>query len=587
MRLLNTETLELEFFFDKEVPEYAILSHTWGKGEVSFQALGHDVHVSDRLGYVKLQQSCELAASMNLGYVWIDTCCIDKSSSAELSEAINSMFRWYAKSTICIAFLPDVPPSTDSETFRQSRWFTRGWTLQELIAPQEVVFYNQDWTRLGTRASLKKDIQVATGIPEDIFEQPLNLDSLDQLEKLKGLSVAEKMRWAAKRQTTRAEDIAYCLMGIFEINMPLLYGEGQEKAFKRLQEEIIKATDDESIYAWCSPEGTPTEVFRGLLADSPANFENSGGSDDLNDLLPKRSRYLTRRSGLSTVMTNRGIHLELPLSPLPTDESGTIYLAFLDCEMRRGQASLNPAILLQRTSWDNDAHFVRIRPDMLVLSLMNNIILPDELLQILAESKTKPFEEAITRQIFVPHDEPEIRYPKGIIFHPRIRCSEESPYRVEVCSRSPTWQLFHQEATRQSSPTESYEINFDLAPAPLVEELTEPKVLGALELYVEAIYGSQPLTICLVTGLEPLPPNPFGTPSLYFTPWYAFEEKAEVAKGDFAGALDKTRRKDRLQLLHTLTASFELESKYSRLFYSIMIQVDESNANREKRSRWF
>lgn len=594
MRLLNTETLDLEFFHDDEVPSYAILSHTWGKEEVTLEDLMRNVDVSKRLGFQKIVQSCKLAASLELSHIWIDTCCIDKSSSAELSEAINSMFRWYTRSTVCIAFMADVASSTDaaegSKLFRGSRWFTRGWTLQELLAPGEVVFYCRDWTRLGTRASMKKDIQEATGIPEEMFEDPSESVPLKHLEKLKEFSVAEKMRWASKRETTRPEDIAYCLMGIFEINMPLLYGEGKVKAFKRLQEEIIKSTDDESIYAWRRPEGVTGRHFWGLLSDTPEGFTfaDDKDTDGLSSLLPKRSKYLTRRSGLSTNMTNRGIQLELPLSPLPGDKSGTIYLAFLDCEMRRGQASMNPAILLQRTSWDNDAYFVRIRPDILVLSLMNNIILPDEVLKILAENKTKPFNEAVPRQIFVPHSEPEVKYPKGMIFHPSVKSTEHSSYRVQVCSRSPTWQFFYKEPTRQVKGSESYEINFDLAPAPSLEELKEPKVLGALELYLEAAYGSQCLEICLVTGLEPLAPNPFGTPALYFAPWYAFEDKTKVAKGDFAGALDKEQRMDRLQMEHVLTVSFELESKYSRLFYTLSLQVKtEETPTQERRSRWF
>lgn len=596
MRLLNTQTRLLESFTDDEVPSYAILSHTWGRDEVTLQDLISDPAVSDRKGYQKLRRSCDLATSLEFGYIWIDTCCIDKSSSAELSEAINSMFRWYAEATTCIAYLEDVEADGDlqaeNSSFRRSRWFTRGWTLQELIAPDEVVFFSHDWTRLGTRASLQNVIQEITGIPKEILDEadPANLKTLQQLKKLRDLSVAEKMRWAAKRKTTRPEDIAYCLMGIFDINMPLLYGEGQVKAFKRLQEEVIKSTDDESIYAWRMLETVTTRHFWGLLADSPAGFmyEGNEDSDNLGSLLPKKSKYLTRRSGLSTVMSNRGIQLELPVSPLPSDESGTIYLAFLDCEMRRGQASMNPAILLQRTSWDNDSYFVRIRPDLLVLTLMNNIILPDEVLQMLAGNRNKPLQEAITRPVFVPHDEPSIKYPKGIIFHPRVQAPEHSSYKIQVCSRSPTWQFFYQQQSApQASAGESYEINFDLSPAPTLDELHEPKVLGALELYLEAVYGSQALEICLVTGLEPLPANLFGTPSLYFTPWYAFEDKARVAKGDFAGVLDKRKRNDRLQMENTLTATFELESKYSRLFYTLTLQVEVDETVPEKRRGWF
>ncbi|KAH6997978.1 heterokaryon incompatibility protein-domain-containing protein [Ilyonectria sp. MPI-CAGE-AT-0026] len=581
MRLLNAHTLEVEFFAGNDVPGYAILSHTWGKEEVTLQDIQRcsQAEMMEHERYGKLRGSCEIATSFGLNYIWIDTCCIDKSSSAELSEAINSMFRWYAESAVCIAFLEDVNSTSafdgTNSMFKQSRWFTRGWTLQELIAPSKVVFYSDDWTPLGTRDSLKKDIQEATRIPEEMLEVT-SQSKWSRDRKLRQLSIAERMNWAAKRETTRSEDIAYCLLGLFDIHMPLLYGEGQKNAFKRLQEEIIKSTDDESIYAWCLPRHlSEGQDFWGLLADSPAAFEIDHGLEDINGLVPQRSKYISLRSGFSTATTNRGLHLELPLTPLPTDESGTIFLAFLNCELRRGQGSINPAILLQRTSWDNDAYFARIRPDILALSMMNNIILPDELLNILAKHQAEPFTEAVPRQIFVPHNAPEIRYLKGMIFHPEMKDpEEESPYAVHVSSRSPTWQYFYDVTKEFSGSPESYEINFDQAPGPSVEDLTSPKVLGVLELSLNGVHGSQPEGTCLVTGVEPLPPNPFDTAALYYVPWYAFETQSRISKGDFEGVLDKSQRADSLNLLHTVRASIGLESKYSSLFYSISLKVE-------------
>ncbi|KAF7542804.1 hypothetical protein G7Z17_g11258 [Cylindrodendrum hubeiense] len=581
MRLLNAQTLNVEFFAGDDVPGYAILSHTWGKEEVTLDDIQRCSH-AEKTGlerYSKLRGSCEIATSFGLNYIWIDTCCIDKSSSAELSEAINSMFRWYAESVVCIAFLEDVGSMSGADgtnsVFRDSRWFTRGWTLQELIAPNKVVFYSDDWAPLGTRDSLKKDIQEATRIPEEVLEATSQSKSSRDV-KLRQLSIAERMNWAAKRETTRSEDIAYCLLGLFDIHMPLLYGEGQKNAFKRLQEEIIKSTDDESIYAWCLPRHlSEGQDFWGLLADSPAAFEIDHGLDDINSLVPKRSKYISLRSGFSTAMTNRGLHLELPLTPLPTDKSGTIFLAFLNCELRRGQASINPAIILQRTSWDNDAYFVRIRPDMLALSMMNNIILPDELLGIIAKDQVEPLLEAVSRQIFVPHNTPEIRYLKGMIFHPEMKDpEEESPYALHVRSRSPTWQYFYDMSKEFSGSPESYEINFDMAPGPTVEDLTSAKVLGVLELTLSSVHGSQPEGTCLVAGVEPLPPNPFGTAALYYLPWYAFETESRIAKSDFEGVLDKSQRQDHLKLPHTVRASIGLESKYSSLFYSISLKVE-------------
>jgi len=215
MRLLDTKTLKLYEFFGSNIPPYAILSHTWGDGEVSFQEM-QSGDAGSKAGYEKVKRCCEIAAAGGFQYAWVDTCCIDKTSSSELSEAINSMYLWYKDSGVCYAYLSDVP-SIDlqavqeirgSVPFRQSRWFTRGWTLQELLAPDELVFYAQDWTKIGPRSSLESLIKEITRIP---------------LPEWRGACVAQIMSWASGRETTRSEDAAYCLMGLFGVNMPLLY----------------------------------------------------------------------------------------------------------------------------------------------------------------------------------------------------------------------------------------------------------------------------------------------------------------------------------------------------------------------------
>lgn len=243
MRLIHGETLRLEEFTDNHIPPYAILSHTWGLEEVTFHEMKVDlpkearrslISDSKEESYRKIEYCCAQASKDGLTYSWVDTCCIDKSSSSELSEAINSMFRWYSNAAICYAYLSDVSLTTKGI---QSRWFSRGWTLQELIAPRNIKFYTMKWEFIGTKQSLCKSIAGITGIDEETLLDPTSLSSA---------SVGHKMSWAAKRQTTRTEDVAYCLMGIFDVNMPLLYGEG-EKAFIRLQEEIIKENDDHSL----------------------------------------------------------------------------------------------------------------------------------------------------------------------------------------------------------------------------------------------------------------------------------------------------------------------------------------------------
>ena len=167
MRLLDTETIKLSEFFDADIPKYAILSHTWGKNEVTFQDLDR-VRSKGPQAYHKIARCCALASSRGYQWVWIDTCCIDKSSSAELSEAINSMYRWYEYSQECYAYLEDVSID-DMDQFGSSRWFTRGWTLQELLAPMNLCFYDKDWTNLGSKQDLRKAIALATNIPESIL----------------------------------------------------------------------------------------------------------------------------------------------------------------------------------------------------------------------------------------------------------------------------------------------------------------------------------------------------------------------------------------------------------------------------------
>lgn len=271
MRLLNANTLQLVEFVS-DIPPYAILSHTWGPEEVTFQDM-QSPERDRKKGFAKVVGCCRQARLDTIEWVWIDTCCIDKTSSTELSEAINSMYAWYRDSQICYAYLEDVPPERGDGSFpwhefKRARWFTRGWCLQELIAPATVEFYAADWSELGTKSSLCDKIEARTGIPRAVL--------LDR--NLGACSVAQKMSWASQRSTSREEDEAYCLLGIFNVNMPLLYGEGK-RAFLRLQEEIIKQTEDYSFLLWTLDPNShlvlnniPSPVF----ADSPSYFARRG-----------------------------------------------------------------------------------------------------------------------------------------------------------------------------------------------------------------------------------------------------------------------------------------------------------------------
>ncbi|KAI5993221.1 heterokaryon incompatibility protein-domain-containing protein [Pisolithus albus] len=265
---------------DDETAIYAILSHRWGT-EVDYDEMTGLMkmdeqdrnEVRQRNGYQKIIKSCERAKKDGYGWLWIDTCCIDKRSSAELSEAINSMYRWYCNARMCYVYLNDVdelalPSGQDFNRFGESNgwpeWFSRGWTLQELIAPTELEFFNKDWESIGTKQDLTSALEEITRIPQRVLRGGKALSSTDPWERP---SVAQIMSWAADRKTTRVEDRAYSLMGLFGVNMPMVYGEGS-KAFQRLQLEIIRVTSDHSIFAW-NPKRQGTRNLGSVLADDP------------------------------------------------------------------------------------------------------------------------------------------------------------------------------------------------------------------------------------------------------------------------------------------------------------------------------
>ena len=334
MRLLNTKTFEFKNFYDSSLPEYAILSHRWGNedDEVSYKQFRKASVPPNLPGLVKIQNFCRLANGRGFQWAWVDTCCIDKRSSAELSEAINSMFKWYERSALCYVHLADVKFSDAElclniqsekqfwqapdgwaslrERFNKSSWFKRGWTLQELLAPKHIVFYDSHWNEIGPLERFDADVANVTGIGRDYLGPGRKIYNWP--------SVAARMSWASLRQTSREEDIAYCLLGIFDINMPLLYGEGAEKAFIRLQTEIMKDSNDESLFAW-----TSDQIYSGLLAERPSYFANSG---DIAVLMPIGS--ITRPP---YSITNRGLEIALPKKHLQLSEDDNVVRLFLRC----------------------------------------------------------------------------------------------------------------------------------------------------------------------------------------------------------------------------------------------------------------
>jgi DNA polymerase III delta prime subunit len=240
MRLLHLDALNrliLTDFRGKPIPPYAILSHRWSDSETLIEDIRNRKHEEKEEGYRKLRFCAEQAAKDGLQYFWIDTCCIDRWDDNERSKAINSMFQWYKNAKRCYVFLSDVSLSATTETpqrsdweasFCASAWFSRGWTLQELIAPVSVEFFSREGQRIGDKASLVRLLHGITGIPL----AALRNCPLDQF------SASERMKWAEKRTTTEEEDIVYCLLGLLDIEMPITYGEGQESARRRLQAEM-------------------------------------------------------------------------------------------------------------------------------------------------------------------------------------------------------------------------------------------------------------------------------------------------------------------------------------------------------------
>ncbi|KAF5340107.1 hypothetical protein D9758_013151 [Tetrapyrgos nigripes] len=361
MRLLNTKTLKLEEFFT-DIPPYAILSHTWEKEEVTFKDIQNPITARLKAGYAKIKNACVRARRYDFRWIWIDTCCINKESSAELSEAINSMYQYYMDAAVCYVYLSDVSaelhPRNPNSRFSRSRWFSRGWTLQELLAPQYVVFVDKEWASIGTRWGLRDVISAITSIPMQVFEG----------RHIEEYSIAQRMSWAASRQTTRPEDEAYCLMGIFSVSMPPIYGEGGPKAFMRLQQEIIKISDDRSIFAWASP--THSDEARGLLARSPHEFLASG------DVEASDSGTIGLKSSFS--FGNNGLHIHLPLARV--NSSSPLYLASLHCQSGRDGSYVGVYLIKEGQRYYRvDVHDVPLSPFPPLVDDMQEVIVTEAL----------------------------------------------------------------------------------------------------------------------------------------------------------------------------------------------------------------
>jgi hypothetical protein len=274
------------------------------------------------------------------------------------------MFEWYRYSAVCYALLEDVPPLNPffpEDEFQHAHWLNRGWCLQELIAPSKVEFYAADWTELGTKWSLHHQIEATTGIPSDILLNKTNLASY---------TIAQRFSWTSRRETTRQEDQAYCLLGIFGISMPLLYGEGQ-RAFIRLQEEILRQTEDYSLLLWTDgPDGhhvndgdddasiAPRSSYRSVLTPFPNDFRKDGvyapqkqtlhlpPSQNRCEYRKIRSYFHHRDPAFGAVrkmtpahwnpsqMTSRGLRIHMFLRRKPPFQNSASLLLWTGCKYR-------------------------------------------------------------------------------------------------------------------------------------------------------------------------------------------------------------------------------------------------------------
>lgn len=285
MHLIQTRSLEIEAFPFQPPSHYAILSHTWSDPEFTYRdyqrylrppRLAGDIPIAKRNALQKVESACRQAREDGFDLLWVDSYCIDKSNHSELSEAINSMYQWYERADVCYAYLQDMREDDDLESgLSKSRWVMRGWTLQELIAPPKVRFYDATWNYRGNKHDDAAVVSQATGVPQAL---------LLGLREPKHYPVACRLSWAAHRYTTKPEDQAYCLLGLLDVNMSLIYGEGG-KAFRRLQAKIIRRFNDTTLFAW-EPDSlsSGSADFMSVLAPSPYGFRNCGDLEPFRNI---------------------------------------------------------------------------------------------------------------------------------------------------------------------------------------------------------------------------------------------------------------------------------------------------------------
>jgi hypothetical protein len=427
-----------------------------------------DPLVQAKAGYQKVCFASRQSIADGYAYLWIDTCCIDKSSSAELSEAINSMYQWYQQAGVCYAYVEDV--QIGLEGFGESRWFTRGWTLQELLAPSEVIFFGSGWTRLATRTELAPQIIEVTGIDGYTILNP---------DELRNQSIAQRMSWASRRETTRLEDEAYCLLGIFGVSMPLLYGEGQN-AFIRLQEEILKISVDQSLFAW-SLDPDESLGQRGILAQSPNNFKDSFSVVSIQRTV----------DAAPYSMTNKGLQIEMPLIEVPS-----FFIGLIDCQYQ-AEFSTCLGILLKRTR----------TPDVFFRAQSTTVARDTGgaggLLVVTHEQALK----AETRRIFIPRDDYEERIERSTY---QVKSASLSDRGFKIVATRPVGRRMTQVKTRWNMLTQSLHIEHQFGWQTIAFVFYNSRLRAAFAVCFDDIaeFSNAPTSIPMQISLSPLVNEP-------------------------------------------------------------------------------
>jgi hypothetical protein len=548
MRLLNAYTLQLKEFFLILSP-YAALSHSWTVDEVTYEDMRNlDDRARQKEGFAKLLACARLAQDDGLEYFWIDTCCLDKTSSAELSETLNSMFNWFEGASICYVYLFDVKAKKSRLDFgfEQSKYFTRGWFLQELLAPNDLRFYNRDWTFLGTRYGLASQIAHITGIdlhilvrnhksghdaPEthhldnDSCRECGNISAIKPL--LKSVTIANRMLWTARRETIREEDWAYSLLGIFDVSIPLLYGEGI-KAFLRLQEAIVKGSNDHSIIAFRSP--TPTLdvskdalVHGPVLSPMPAFFQDNIQPDWALPDITSNMNYLD--GDLSIDM------LICPPLESPFGDCFGHFIGVLDCVLGDDLLS-RPAILLRKIT--GSQKFFRIGNSLLFQVRPEK---PDVLLPIFPDNTPETIVEDYMGMLLLclilepKTDQVKVTFDPGDARRARVTITSPKPEIERQVWKMPPLRLKCEKSSQRSHET-GYNITRTVPDrvGDYIMPLQKPSSIGLV------VLESPLLTPILVAwGFSPEYP---------VAPWCRILPLTEVKHSRLDGIIERVRSND-------------------------------------------